>query len=100
MHANLVAWASRPRLAIGIARGEVGRLGVLCYDSFYNAKTPEVSHLKDSPALAPRCCGQAPPTWGCPRNVTISASHWSLCSRTATCAREQITSARRVSLAR
>ncbi|GFH09476.1 formate C-acetyltransferase, partial [Haematococcus lacustris] len=35
-----------------------------------------------------------------PRNLTISASHWSLCSRTATCAREQITAARRVSLAR
>ncbi|GFH31396.1 hypothetical protein HaLaN_30433, partial [Haematococcus lacustris] len=34
-----------------------------------------------------------------PRNLTFSASHWSLCSRTATCAREQITSARRVSLA-
>ncbi|GFH30963.1 hypothetical protein HaLaN_29904, partial [Haematococcus lacustris] len=35
-----------------------------------------------------------------PRNLTISASHWSLCSCTAACAREQITSARRVSLAR
>ncbi|GFH27443.1 hypothetical protein HaLaN_25763, partial [Haematococcus lacustris] len=35
-----------------------------------------------------------------PRNLTISAGHWSLCPRTATCAREQITAARRVSLAR
>ncbi|GFH09061.1 hypothetical protein HaLaN_04134, partial [Haematococcus lacustris] len=30
------------------------------------------------------------------RHLTISASHWSLCSRTATCAREQITAAKRV----
>ncbi|GFH26321.1 hypothetical protein HaLaN_24453 [Haematococcus lacustris] len=35
-----------------------------------------------------------------PRNLTISASHWRFCSRTATCAREQITAARRVSLRR
>ncbi|GFH11480.1 hypothetical protein HaLaN_06981, partial [Haematococcus lacustris] len=34
------------------------------------------------------------------RNLTISASHCILCSRTATCAREQITAARRVSLRR
>ncbi|GFH18770.1 hypothetical protein HaLaN_15626 [Haematococcus lacustris] len=35
-----------------------------------------------------------------PRNLTTSASHCSLCGRTATCAREQITAARRLSLAR
>ncbi|GFH33768.1 hypothetical protein HaLaN_33187, partial [Haematococcus lacustris] len=35
-----------------------------------------------------------------PRNLTISASHWSLWSRTATCAREHITAPKRVSLPR
>ncbi|GFH20558.1 hypothetical protein HaLaN_17699 [Haematococcus lacustris] len=30
----------------------------------------------------------------------MSARHWSLCSRTATCAREQTTAARRVTLGR
>ncbi|GFH25809.1 hypothetical protein HaLaN_23837, partial [Haematococcus lacustris] len=34
------------------------------------------------------------------RNLAISASHCRLCGRTATCAREQTTAARRVSLAR
>ncbi|GFH16501.1 hypothetical protein HaLaN_12929 [Haematococcus lacustris] len=34
------------------------------------------------------------------RHLTISASHWSFCSRTATCAREQTTAAIWVSLAR
>ncbi|GFH06031.1 hypothetical protein HaLaN_00592 [Haematococcus lacustris] len=34
------------------------------------------------------------------RHLTISASHCILCSLTATCAREQITAARRLSLAR
>ncbi|GFH32965.1 hypothetical protein HaLaN_32270 [Haematococcus lacustris] len=42
--------------------------------------------------LAPNSGG---PNMG-PRNLTISASHWSLCPRTATCAREQITAARRM----
>ncbi|GFH21689.1 hypothetical protein HaLaN_19046, partial [Haematococcus lacustris] len=30
------------------------------------------------------------------RHLTISARHWSLCSGTATCAREQTTAARRM----
>ncbi|KAJ9524314.1 hypothetical protein QJQ45_008514 [Haematococcus lacustris] len=39
MHANLVAWASRPRLAIGIARGEVVRGDhVRCLDELSAAR--------------------------------------------------------------
>ncbi|GFH30436.1 hypothetical protein HaLaN_29293 [Haematococcus lacustris] len=34
------------------------------------------------------------------RDLSISANHWTFCSRTATCARKQITAARRVSLRR